>query len=183
MAIEHAILGMLSWKSMTGYEMKHLIENSSSMYWSGNNNQIYKALVQLLNAGLVTNVVEQQESLPAKKIYTVTPEGLAALRAWILSQPEAPDVKKSFLIQLSWADLLTDEELAQIVDQYEKEVELQFMIEREKQRRDEVSPNRTPREKILWEMIRDNLLSAYQNEIEWIQRVKSALSITEGRKN
>ena len=179
MAIEHAILGMLNWKSMTGYEMKRLIENSSSMYWSGNNNQIYKALVQLLNEGLVTNIVEQQESLPAKKIYTVTPEGLSVLKAWIMSQPEAPDVKKSFLIQLSWADLLTDEELAQIVDQYEKEVELQFMIEREKQRRDEVSPNRTPREKILWDMIRDNLLSSCQNEIDWIQRVKAALSIVE----
>lgn len=178
MAIEHAILGLLSWKPLTGYEMKHIIENSSSMYWSGNNNQIYKALVQLLNEGLVTNVLQHQERLPSKKIYTVTPEGRTALKTWVASSPEAPDMKKSFLVQLAWADLLTAEELAVLLNQYEKEVEIQLLVEKEKLRRGPVSPNRTPREKLLWDMIAGNLLSSYEHEIEWIRSVKkAALSI------
>ena len=47
MSIKLAILGMLSWKSSTGYELKKIFEDSSFMYWSGNNNQIYKALLNV----------------------------------------------------------------------------------------------------------------------------------------
>ena len=49
--IDYTILGMLSWKPMTGYDMKRMMQDSPVMYWSGNNNQIYKALVQLLDMG------------------------------------------------------------------------------------------------------------------------------------
>lgn len=175
MAIEHAILGLLSWKPMTGYEMKHIFENSSSLYWSGNNNQIYKALVQLLNEGLVTHVLELQEHLPSKKIYTVTPEGLAALKAWVVSHPEAADMKKSFLVQLAWADLLTDEELLALLNEYEREVEIQLLVEKEKLRRGPIAPDRTPREKLLWDSIADNLVSSYEHEINWIRSLKKTL--------
>lgn len=47
MSIKLAILGILSWKSSTGYELKKIFEDSSFMYWSGNNNQIYKALLNI----------------------------------------------------------------------------------------------------------------------------------------
>ena len=69
--IDYTILGMLSWKPMTGYDMKRMMQDSPVMYWSGNNNQIYKALVQLLDMGLVTNEVQYQESAPNKKVYSI----------------------------------------------------------------------------------------------------------------
>jgi PadR family transcriptional regulator AphA len=58
MSIKLAILGILSWETSTGYDLKKIIEDSSAMYWSGNNNQIYKTLVQLLGEELVTNEVQ-----------------------------------------------------------------------------------------------------------------------------
>ena len=91
MSIKFAILGLLSWKPSTGYDLKKVFEESSAMYWSGNNNQIYKSLVQLLDEGLVTNEIRHQDSSPSKKVYTITDEGLAELREWTLSLPEAPD--------------------------------------------------------------------------------------------
>ncbi|WP_020431692.1 PadR family transcriptional regulator, partial [Paenibacillus riograndensis] len=75
---------------MTGYDLKKLIQESSFLYWSGNNNQIYKALVELLNAGFVTNEVRHQDSSPSKKIYTITSSGLAELRKWVVAPPEPP---------------------------------------------------------------------------------------------
>ncbi|MNE74001.1 Transcriptional regulator PadR-like family protein [compost metagenome] len=61
------------------------------MYWSGNNNQSYKALIELLNEGYVTNEVQHQENLPSKKIYTITAAGQQELRRWVLSYPERPE--------------------------------------------------------------------------------------------
>ena len=40
MAIRYAILGLLSWRPFTGYDLKKMIGDSVFLYWSGNNNQI-----------------------------------------------------------------------------------------------------------------------------------------------
>ncbi len=47
MQIDYAILGLLSWKPLTGYDVKRVMQDSPFLYWSGNNNQIYKALTKL----------------------------------------------------------------------------------------------------------------------------------------
>ena len=72
MSIKYAILGFLSWKSLSGYDLKKMFGNSVSFYWSGNNNQIYTTLDKLLKEKLVTMEIVPQESLPYKKIYTIT---------------------------------------------------------------------------------------------------------------
>ena len=66
------------------------------MHWSDNNNQIYKSLVQLLDEGFVTNEVQHQDGVPSKKIYTITDEGTARLREWVLSTPEVPEWQEKY---------------------------------------------------------------------------------------
>lgn len=175
MSIKYAILGLLSSKPFTGYEMKKVFEESSVMYWSGNNNQIYKSLIELLNEGLVTSEIKHQETSPSKKIYTITGEGLAELKKWVLSQPEAPEYKKPFLIQLSWADQLSNEELDELTLKYEEEVKIQLLLHQEKKRRGSYSPDRNSREAFLWDCISDNLISSLKGELGWIQGVRREL--------
>lgn len=171
MSIKYAILGLLSWKPSTGYDLKKVFEESSSMYWSGNNNQIYKALIRMQEEGLVTNETEHQEGLPSKKIYTITHEGISELKYWVLSSPEAPEFKKPFLIQLMWSELLNNQELHEILAKYENEIKMQMILHKEKIRRGNSSPCRSPRETYLWQMIEENILSSYQNELDWIRKV------------
>lgn len=175
MSIKFAILGILSWKPATGYDIKKIIEESSVMYWSGNNNQIYKSLVQLLDEGFVTNEVQHQESSPSKKVYTITDEGLAELKEWVLSSPELPELKKSFLNQLAWADQLNTDELNDLLSRYENEISMQVLLEQEKKRRGMFAPDRTLREAYLWEMIHENIISSYKNEWLWIQKIRKEL--------
>ncbi|BFH69844.1 PadR family transcriptional regulator [Paenibacillus dendritiformis] len=175
MSIKYAILGLLSWKPATGYELKKIFEDSSAMYWSGNNNQIYKSLVQLLNDGLVTNEVKHQESSPSKKIYSITEEGLARLKDWVLEEPDVPELKNTFLIQLAWADQLSDEELHEMLDRYESSIHMQLVYQQEKRKRGVQAPNRNERESFLWEKIAENQLSFYQNELKWVQGIRKEL--------
>lgn len=179
MSIKYAILGLLSWKPATGYELKKIFENSSAMYWSGNNNQIYKSLVQLLDDGFVTNEIKHQESSPSKKIYSITEEGLARLKEWVLEEPEVPELKNTFLIQLAWADQLSDEELHELLDRYESRINLQLVYQQEKMKRGVQAPNRNEREAFLWDKIAENQLSFYQNELKWVQGIRKEL---DGRK-
>ena len=175
MTIQYAILGLLSWQPLSGYDLKKIFADSAILYWSGNNNQIYKALVQLHAEGLVTQEIQYQEFLPAKKTYTITEKGRAALKAWVLSTPELPEVHNTFLIQLSWADFLTEEELGALLRHYEEEVQVQLLMQQEKARRMEPSSARTPREAYLWEMTLKNIISVYENELAWVRQVREGL--------
>lgn len=175
MSIKFAILGFLSWTPLTGYDLKKLFEESAAFHWSGNNNQIYKALVELHNEGLVTLEVQQQTDHPPRKIYTITEAGLAALRQWVLSAPELPQVRKPFLAQLAWADQLEDGELDDLLAQYEEEMHVQLLMFQTHRQRGKVSPGRTPRETYLWDMVMDNWISFYENELNWVSRVRTGL--------
>jgi len=175
MSIQYAILGFLSWKPSTGYDLKKLFEESTFMYWSGNNNQIYKSLLSLQEEGLVKNETVHQDGAPSKKIYTITEQGLTKLKSWIVSSPEVPEYKKPFLVRLAWSDLLTDEELHTLLAEYENEIQLQLVMQQERKRRGIPSPDRSPREIMVWNMITDNMISSYQNELDWIHNTTKEL--------
>jgi DNA-binding PadR family transcriptional regulator len=175
MSIKYAILGFLSWSPMTGYDLKKRFEESNTFYWSGNNNQIYKALVELHQAGLVTKEVQHQESLPSRKIYTVTELGLAELRQWLITPPELPQRRHPFLVQLAWADLLTPTELDGLLAQYEEEANTKWRMLQAQQQRVTDWPQRTERERRLWQMISENELAFYAGELAWVRELRDEL--------
>lgn len=150
------------------------------MYWSGNNNQIYKALLNLENEDLVTSEVVHQDNSPSKKIYTITEEGLKELKNWLVSSPEAPEIKKTFLVQLAWSDMLSNQELSDVLSKYENEIKLQLAMQKEKYRRALHSPNRSTRESLIWEMISENIISTYNNELNWVRETRKKLFENEG---
>jgi PadR family transcriptional regulator, regulatory protein AphA len=175
MDIQYAILGLLHWKPMSGYDLKKGIAESDLFYWSGNNNQIYNSLVQLHKDGLVTQEIQLQESLPARKIYTITPAGRDMLNRWALSAPELPEVHHNFLIQLAWTDLLTDQQLDALLGQYETEITVQLRMRQEQRNRGTAAPDRSPREKYLWRKINAHILAGFERELEWVRQVRSGL--------
>ena len=176
MDIQYAILGLLSWKPLTGYDLKKIIAESELFYWSGNNNQIYNSLVALHKQGLVSQEVRYQHSLPAKKIYTITQAGQAELRAWLRTPPELPEFRNNFLIQLAWADELDGDELDALLARYAEEVRIQLQMRIAILSRSSTAPNRTPRERFIWRRIEQNMRSMYHQELEWVDRLREDLS-------
>ena len=181
--IRYAILGLLSWQPLSGYDLKKIISESEVFYWSGNNNQIYTALIRLHDAGLVTRQVQQQESLPAKKIYSITQQGREDLRRWVLSTIELPEVHKTFLIQLACAEGLTSQELDALLGRYEDEISLklrmQERMQKEQPNHPAMAPDQTRKQAFLWKKISENMLSLYQNELDWVRSMRVELSAME----
>lgn len=177
MSFNYAILGLLNTRPMTGYDIKKLIQNSSFLYWSGNNNQIYKGLLHLQNMELVTNEVLHQDGAPSKKIYTITNLGQKELKKWILESPkEPPEFKKDFLIQLACSSELEIEEIMDMLKKYKESIEMKILIEKELLRRQEVISMRNKNEEFIWTMIKENLISTYENELIWIEKIKAGIS-------
>lgn len=176
MSISYAILGILSYKSMTGYDLKKVIQDSSFMHWSGNNNQIYKSLTELLDKGLVTNVVTHQEGSPTKKIYNITSEGLDALKEWVLSTSELSEIKKPFLVQLSWSKQLNTSELNTVLDGYENQVKMQLFMEQNNKQDTDFLSSRTALETTIWSFINENIKRTYEYELVWIQDLRTAIA-------
>lgn len=176
MSFNYAILGLLNTRPMTGYDLKKIIQNSSFLYWSGNNNQIYKGLLQLQNKELVTNETLHQDGAPSKKIYTITELGKRELRKWLLESPkEPPEFKKEFLIQLAFSSDLEKDEIIEMLKKYKESIEMKILIETELLRRQEVISMRNKNEEFIWTMIKENLISTYENELIWIDKVKSGI--------
>ena len=175
MDLHTAILGLLSWKPASGYDLKQVIGDSDIFYWSGNNNQIYKGLLELEKAGLVTHRLQPQEGLPAKKIYSITVEGLSALRRSLLAAPEVPELHNSFLIQLAWAETLSDAQVLALLDKYESEIKGRLLMLQGKAARAGGATYRSTRERYLWQRIHENLVEACQTELEWVQQTRRGL--------
>ena len=174
MDLRSAILGLLSWKPSSGYDLKRIISDSDIFYWSGNNNQIYKNLIELQKEGLVAYQVQLQESLPAKKIYSITEKGLSELYQSLLTAPEIPELHKSFLIQLAWAEMLSDEEILTLLRSYEEEIANRIRMYQGQAARSHNSPNRSRREIYLWKRIAENLINSYQTELDWVRQTQEA---------
>jgi len=179
MDLRFTILGLLSWRPASGYDLKRIISDSEVFYWSGNNNQIYKSLIELQNEGLVTHQVQVQESLPAKKIYSITEQGRAALYQSLLAEPEAPELRKGFLIQLAWAEALSDDEVQALLEKYEQEITGRLRMYQAQAARPGSSPDRSQRERYLWKRLADNLIAATETELDWVRQTRQDLQ--EGR--
>jgi PadR family transcriptional regulator AphA len=172
MDLRTTLLGLLSWQPASGYDLKRIISASEIFYWSGNNNQIYKSLLELQKEGLVTHQVQLQDSLPAKKIYSLTEQGLAALRHSLLADPQLPELHKSFLIQLAWAEVLSDEEILVLLEKYYAEINIRLQMLQQQATRPASIPDRSRCERYLWQRIQENLIAAYQTELDWVRQTQ-----------
>ena len=150
--------------------------------WTANNNQIYQALVQLHNDGWVTKSIEEQIGSPNRHVYTITDTGIQALRDWVTTEPEAPISKKPFLHQLMWADSLNAQELDELLEAYLNTVGEKLFFLRVQADEGPDKPERTPREKYLWDMIYKNWIAQYETELSWIRQIRRELSEMEVNK-
>jgi PadR family transcriptional regulator, regulatory protein AphA len=173
MDIKFALLGFLAWRPFSGYDLKKAINGSQIFYWSGNNNQIYTALVQLHKDGWVNQEVQPQERYPSRKVYTITEKGLFELKQWLKSEPEPPQMRNTFLVQLAWSSCLEHEELMDLLDKYEYEVKMHLLMLEEVERRGKATnPGRSTAETYIWKMIAENYLAFYKLELEWVRRLR-----------
>jgi PadR family transcriptional regulator, regulatory protein AphA len=176
MELKDVVLGFMAWKQLTGYELKALFSELDHLPWSGNNNQIYTALLELEREGLVEKETIQQEKLPAQKRYHATDLGKLRLREAVLRPAEELSIKNDFLLHLTWSECLSTKDILEIADEYQRRMEVELAMCGEKTRRQEPGSGRSAREEYIWGMIRQNRAMMLQAELNWLTLLRNGLA-------
>jgi DNA-binding PadR family transcriptional regulator len=176
MSINHVILGLLSREPLSGYEIKKIVQNSPFMHWSGNNNQIYKAVAELLDEGYVTKMVQHQAGAPSKNIYSITDAGQKALTNWLLTVTEAPVFKKQILVKLALAGQLKRGDLQNMLTAYADVVRMQAALSERELAQSRFAEQAPSGSRKFMDLIRENVLDFYASERQWIRKAMDAVA-------
>lgn len=176
MLIDDAILGLLNDRPMSGYDLKKLMLDSPYMIWSGNNNQIYKALLQLAEHGLVSGETVHRDGTPSKKVYAITAKGRDALGDWLAAaEPELPELRQPFLVQLAVAARVDPSRLEAFLHRYLDEIEAQLKMLQERRRRLAARAGDDTAASFIEAAIDDKIISFYEGEAEWVQTTRQSI--------
>lgn len=97
---KYAILGMLSFAPMSGYDIKKLTDFSISNFWHENFGHIYPVLKRMEAEGLVTRTVKEKEGKPDRNVYTITKQGTEELTSWLLLPTDEAPIRNEFLLKM-----------------------------------------------------------------------------------
>lgn len=116
----YALLGLLSVRSWTTYELAKQVQRSLHWFWPRAERKLYDEPKELARRGLA-HVEERYTGKRRSREYSITPEGQAALAAW-LSEPPAPPVTEfEGLLKVFFADIGGLDQLRTTIGRIEEE--------------------------------------------------------------
>lgn len=99
---EFAILGVLSLRSASGYDIKRFVASSIGHFWNESYGSIYPLLKKLASEKLI-HVEKGPQSGRDRMVYAITPKGETALRAWLAALPRTEPFRSELLLKLFFA--------------------------------------------------------------------------------
>jgi PadR family transcriptional regulator, regulatory protein AphA len=97
-SIQFAILGMVSLRPMTGYEIKQSYERGPANFMPISYGQIYPLLKKLAAEGLVVGKLEAGGR--ERQRYSITMDGRKLIKAWLTAESGAQVSHKELLLKL-----------------------------------------------------------------------------------
>lgn len=133
MSLPHALLGLISYKPATGYDLKAAFASSIGMFWHASLPQIYRTLGQMEKTGLLSFRIEQQDGKPNRKIYNLTDQGKKELNDWLSKPLEFPQERKNdILMKIFFGNKISQKNLIEHFKKWRSSAEsLQEKLEKE----------------------------------------------------
>lgn len=117
MNIRYLILGLLTQKPMTGYDVKTSLEDLKWLVDVPSYGSLYPALHNLLEEGMVSRTIVPKEGKPSRKVYSITQTGTDTLQSWLEQPIEADTSQKGFVMRLLLASNFSREGLIAYLQQ------------------------------------------------------------------
>jgi PadR family transcriptional regulator, regulatory protein AphA len=99
----HAVLGLLSLRRWTTYELAKQVQRSLGWFWPRAERKLYDEPKRLAAAGLATAEREMTGARP-RTVYAVTGNGRRALRRWLDEAPAPPTLEFEGMVKVFFAD-------------------------------------------------------------------------------
>lgn len=133
--LDYTLLGLLARRPASGYDIGKWLRTDGRWLGRGPSmTPVYRALADIEKRGWVDTRIEERDTAPAAKVYSLTPEGIDALKEWAAAEhrPSERPMAPGFTQRLSFAGQLGPEYALAIV-----RTELDF---RRRQRAEEQDP-------------------------------------------
>ncbi len=171
MPLKHAILGLLNYKEMTGYDIDRTLNSPIAFFWHAQTSQVYKELNALTKHNWVVSETVVQTDKPNKKLFSITEEGRYELKRWLgdTNMEELMKYKNPLLIKIFFSSNIELDEIMRLLTQYIKECEAVIMNMNEELPQIPAYEEaiHQENESFYWGMTMTYGFMYYQNEIKW----------------
>lgn len=106
--LEFIVLGVLGKQSLTGYDIKKVIEKGVGVFYKASYGTLYPLLSRLTEKGFLT-VKEEANGGRQKKYYEVTAKGRTRFMSWLTQADKSNDNSDTRLAKVYFFDLLPKE--------------------------------------------------------------------------
>lgn len=169
MSLRHALLGVLSLREMSGYDIKRNFDRAVHFVWNAADSQIYRELRRMEDEGLISSRLIHQDGKPNKRLYQLTSQGTAALDDWLVSPVEPPYGKESFLMRMFFMGRVEHEQAVRVLK--ERRGELESLLAEAAERYERFADlSRTEHPELLWWQVRliEGFQMIHSAQLEWI---------------
>jgi DNA-binding PadR family transcriptional regulator len=97
---KYAVLGLLAYAPLSGYDVRRIYDRSLGNFWSESYGHIYPILRRLEEEGFATSHIEHQTGRPDRNVYTITDAGRDELHRWLAQPPEPIKERVELLLKL-----------------------------------------------------------------------------------
>ena len=122
MSLKNALLGILTYGPMSGYDLKAIFDKSINQFWNAGVSQIYRDLGNLESEGCVSSQIVPQKGRPDRKVYTITETGKEVFANWLNQFPSDLNmpVRYDFLLRIFFGARIPPEDLKFQLQKYIK---------------------------------------------------------------
>jgi len=99
---QYILLGILTIKNCSGYDIKNMIDGNVGYFWQESNGQIYPSLKKLEEWRLIERIEEGSEGAREKKVYAITQEGRRVFQNWLEDDDYILSIRNEFLLKLTF---------------------------------------------------------------------------------
>lgn len=163
--LEYALLGLLDRRPGSGYDVARLFASTPMAHFSSSPGAIYPALLRLERAGLIAGRLDNPTGTRARRVYTLTESGRAALTTWLrqpVTRQELVRDGRAPILRFSFAEgHLSPGELLVYLEGFRREVAAYL---EELERFVAGMGDVTPHERLAL----DHGIRAYEGQLTWI---------------
>ena len=171
MSVRGALLGLLAQRPRHGYELRAAFEAlvGGEENWDVKPAQVYATLARLHEGGLAYEEGVEQDGGPEKRIYALTEEGEAELKAWLASPVDYEHERDEFFVKLM-VSLATDAVEPSRVIQMQRAALYQQLhaVTARRQRSD-------PRTELAQMLLLDKATMYLEADLRWLDMVEARL--------
>ncbi len=169
MSLKHGLLGLLTLRKSSGYDLSKLFQESLSYFWVANQSQIYRELDKMEEQGWVVSSKVEQDARPNKRVYAITKEGNAELLRYLKddSAAELGVVRNPLLMKLFFSSMVDREYSIRLLENY-REVCVKAMQEVKEQVAEIGEIEETAAKPAYWLYSTNYSVAYYEFQIKWI---------------